>query len=487
MGKKKSIAIYARDVVFENNEESFIKMCYMMNNKITDAICNEIENLNCTVQYIDKDMAISDVQSSIYIALRTNKDFKNDNIKRKFYYMIRRELRNMAHDAVSNQLCMDGISEVADYGDTIGFNPLSIDEIEERRFISDLVMRFQDAVLGNDNKYKIGLSTLRPREMQALAYNLGFMECGELSYTQIGHKFNRSRETVRQIAHKGLRKLRGAVSYLAKYKWYFVGTYIDEPSYRKNDQPRRNDRDQKITQDITVSPHLYFKSRSETVIDISPVDAWDDNCSIFRVPDKCKTIYEFTGDNKLPSIDDYDGIDIINDVDEFGNATRYVLFDTSKFFAYHVTFNSVRYNSLHRDPRRSKRAVFIRSIKDDAMSLVFYTDKTGQFLMTYVPPYHIRFEVQKIEDMYSVRTVAYQLSGTYIKSHHPNDFFDRYNDPNPYRSIVKMYGKILFISDEVIIKNPPDYSGKDEHWMRPMYDLMVDKVIDYQQHTWISN
>ena len=44
MGKKKSIAIYARDVVFENNEESFIKMCYMMNNKITDAICNEIEN-----------------------------------------------------------------------------------------------------------------------------------------------------------------------------------------------------------------------------------------------------------------------------------------------------------------------------------------------------------------------------------------------------------------------------------------------------------
>ena len=36
MGKKKSIAIYARDVVFENNEESFIKMCYMMNNKITD-------------------------------------------------------------------------------------------------------------------------------------------------------------------------------------------------------------------------------------------------------------------------------------------------------------------------------------------------------------------------------------------------------------------------------------------------------------------
>ena len=365
MGKKKSIAIYARDVVFENNEESFIKMCYMMNNKITDAICNEIENLNCTVQYIDIDMAISDVQSSIYIALRTNKDFKNDNIKRKFYYMIRRELRNMAHDAVSNQLCMDGISEVADYGDTIGFNPLSIDEIEERRFISDLVMRFQDAVLGNDNKYKIGLSTLRPREMQALAYNLGFMECGELSYTQIGHKFNRSRETVRQIAHKGLRKLRGAVSYLAKYKWYFVGTYIDEPSYRKNDQPRRNDRDQKITQDITVSPHLYFKSRSETVIDISPVDAWDDNCSIFRVPDKCKTIYEFTGDNKLPSIDDYDGIDIINDVDEFGNATRYVLFDTSKFFAYHVTFNSVRYNSLHRDPRRSKRAVFIRSIKDE--------------------------------------------------------------------------------------------------------------------------
>ena len=487
MGKKKSIAIYARDVVFENNEESFIKMCYMMNNKITYAKCNEIENFNCTVQYIDIDIAISDVQSSIYIALRTNKDFKNDNIKRKFYYMIRRELRNMAHDAVSNQLCMDGISEVADYGDTIGFNPLSIDEIEERRFISDLVMRFQDAVLGNDNKYKIGLSTLRPREMQALAYNLGFMECGELSYTQIGHKFNRSRETVRQIAHKGLRKLRGAVSYLAKYKWYFVGTYIDEPSYRKNDQPRRNDRDQKITQDITVSPHLYFKSRSETVIDISPVDAWDDNCSIFRVPDKCKTIYEFTGDNKLPSIDDYDGIDIINDVDEFGNATRYVLFDTSKFFAYHVTFNSVRYNSLHRDPRRSKRAVFIRSIKDDAMSLVFYTDKTGQFLMTYVPPYHIRFEVQKIEDMYSVRTVAYQLSGTYIKSHHPNDFFDRYNDPNPYRSIVKMYGKILFISDEVIIKNPPDYSGKDEHWMRPMYDLMVDKVIDYQQHTWISN
>ena len=59
MGKKKSIAIYARDVVFENNEESFIKMCYMMNNKITDAICNEIENLNCTVQYIDIDMAIS--------------------------------------------------------------------------------------------------------------------------------------------------------------------------------------------------------------------------------------------------------------------------------------------------------------------------------------------------------------------------------------------------------------------------------------------
>lgn len=176
-------------------------------------------------------------------------------------------------------------------------------------------------------------------------------------------------------------------------------------------------------QDITVSPHPYFNFRSETVIDISPVDAWDDNCSIFRVPDKCKTIYEFTGDNKLPPIDDYDGIDIINDVDKFGEATKYVRFDTSKFFAYHITFNSVLHSSLRYDPRRSKRAVFIRSIKDDAMSLVFYTDKTGQFLMTYVPPYHIRFEVQKIEDMYSVRTVAYQLSGMYIKSHHPNDFF----------------------------------------------------------------
>ena len=333
MGKKKSIAIYARDVVFENNEESFIKMCYMMNNKITDVICNEIENLNCTVQYIDIDMAISDVQSSIYIALRTNKDFKNDIIKRKFYYMIRRELRNMARDAVSNQLCMDGISEVADYGDTIGFDPLSIDEIEERKFVSDLVIRFQDAVFGNDDIYKIGLSTLRPREMQVLAYNLGFMECGELSYTQIGHKFNRSREAIRQIAHKGLRKLRGAVSYFAKYKWYFVGTYIDEPQYHKNDRPHRNDGDRKVVQDITVSPHPYFNFRSETVIDISPVDAWDDNCSIFRVPDKCKTIYEFTGDNKLPPIDDYDGIDIINDVDKFGEATKYVRFDTSKFFA----------------------------------------------------------------------------------------------------------------------------------------------------------
>lgn len=467
----------AERVAFENDGESFIKLCYSLEDKITTAVDEEINM--CDHYYIDRDMAISDVKSSIYIYLR-NDNIKNGKFSSKFYYMCNVHLPRMARDAISNQISMDGISDEVDYGGIIGFHPLSFDRINEAKLLNDIITRFQDAVSGKKrSSYKIGMAKISQREMQVIALYLGFTSHGAMTYEQIGKRYNVTHTRISQIFNKGIRKLRSAVHFLAIYDNYFVGAYISENTIAKEEPtPVKNNKRKKIiihNQTYHVrpinadyNPELFVIKRFE-------------NRSTFVLPEKYEWIENFTGNLELPDLDmfirDTSGLEL-----EMENNKRYLSFrgKGTQFHSYTIDKESFLKNELSEVSYTITRQVFIRSTRDDTMSIVIYINANGKFVWSFVPPYHIRFEVQKKDtEWYSTRVVAYKLSGTFVRS--IMSFFDRNVEPNPYRSIIATYGNIILVSDETLTKNPPDPRGADEEWMRSMYEYMVNQVAVYQQ------
>ena len=466
----------AKRVSFDNDEESFIKLCYSLEDKIANVVDTEIKNYED--YYIDRDMAIHDVQSSIYMYLRSD-TFAHGKYESKFYHMCYNLLSGMAHDAVSDQMNMDGISDVEDYGSTVGFTPLSIDEIKEAELLDDIISQFQEVVTNpgrKRSKYKIGMCTFSKREMQVVALYLGFTPNGEMSYKQIGKRYKICGARVSQIYNKAIRKFNRAIHFLAHTEHYFVGSYVreDEVSAKEKIQSPglNNDRRKSYTP-------IRNCIRTASLSNLN----WIVNGSVFIIPDKYEYIQNFTGNLEIPDLEQFVNKTNCLCMEKDIDGVAYLSFrssSTTQYHAYPIDEESFLKNTLCEVSYKVKRQVFIRAARDYLMSIVIYINKDGEYVWSFVPPYHIRFEVQRKGAYYSTRVVAYRIAGTFVGTL-AGSFFDKDNDPNPYRSIVSMYGKAIIVSEETITVNPPDAHGDDEVWMKSAYDNMVEKVSLYQQ------